>query len=106
MFSGCVVACCGVRAAASAFSLRRFQDKYAISYVVQGRRSLGSRRLNWISFGGQQSWHRYSISMRGAGAATRVIAGVVFQKFIEEQMQVLRLTTPRLKYAWGPVRSG
>jgi len=24
----------------------------------------------------------------------------------EKQMRVLRLTTPRLKYAWGPVRSG
>jgi hypothetical protein len=24
----------------------------------------------------------------------------------EKQMQVLRLTTPRLKDAWGPVRSG
>jgi hypothetical protein len=24
----------------------------------------------------------------------------------EKQMQVLRLTTPKLKSAWGPVRSG
>ncbi len=24
----------------------------------------------------------------------------------EEQKQILRLTTPKLKYAWGPVRSG
>jgi hypothetical protein len=24
----------------------------------------------------------------------------------EEQPQILRLTTPMLKYAWGPVRSG
>jgi hypothetical protein len=52
---------------------------------------------------------------------------LVSQKFIEEQQQILRLTTPRLKstpgapfaqddsifvlfiaeeYAWGPVRSG
>ena len=27
-------------------------------------------------------------------------------KFIEEQLQILRLTTPKLRYAWGPVRSG
>jgi hypothetical protein len=31
---------------------------------------------------------------------------VVTPKFEEEQMQILRLTTPKLKGAWGPVRSG
>jgi len=31
---------------------------------------------------------------------------VVTPKFIEEQPQILRLTTPKLKYVWGPVRSG
>jgi hypothetical protein len=30
---------------------------------------------------------------------------VVSLKFIEEQKQILRLTTPKLKNAWGPVRS-
>jgi len=28
------------------------------------------------------------------------------QMFFERQKQILRLTTPRLKSAWGPVRSG
>jgi hypothetical protein len=31
---------------------------------------------------------------------------VASQKFIEEQQQILRLTTPKLKNVWGPVRSG
>jgi hypothetical protein len=35
-----------------------------------------------------------------------VTTGVVGQKFIEEQLQILRLTTPKLKNVWGPVRSG
>jgi len=26
--------------------------------------------------------------------------------FFEKQQQILRLTTPKLKSAWGPVRSG
>ena len=29
----------------------------------------------------------------------------VSQKFIEDQTQILRLTTPKLKDVWGPVRS-
>jgi hypothetical protein len=32
-------------------------------------------------------------------------SGVVNLKFIEEQPQILRLTTPELKYVRGPVRS-
>jgi hypothetical protein len=33
--------------------------------------------------------------------------GFVFGMDVEkEQTQILRLTTPRLKNAWGPVRSG
>jgi hypothetical protein len=32
-------------------------------------------------------------------------ASVVSLKFIEEQPQILRLTTPKLKSAWGPFRS-
>jgi hypothetical protein len=31
---------------------------------------------------------------------------VVTQKFIEKQPRILRLTTPKLKNVWGPVRSG
>jgi len=31
---------------------------------------------------------------------------VVFQEFVEEQPQILRLTTPELKSVRGPVRSG
>jgi len=27
-------------------------------------------------------------------------------KFVEEQQQILRLTTPKLKSVWGPFRSG
>jgi len=30
----------------------------------------------------------------------------VSQMFFEEQPQILRLTTPKLESAWGPVRSG
>jgi len=33
-------------------------------------------------------------------------SSVVSQMFFEKQMQILRLTTPKLKSAWGPVRSG
>jgi hypothetical protein len=33
-------------------------------------------------------------------------ASVVSQMFFERQQQILRLTTPKLKSAWGPVRSG
>jgi hypothetical protein len=34
-------------------------------------------------------------------------APIVFSaKLIEKQPQILRLTTPKLKNAWGPVRSG
>jgi len=36
-------------------------------------------------------------------------ASVVGQKFVSDarkmQKQILRLTTPKLKYVWGPVRS-
>jgi len=31
---------------------------------------------------------------------------VVSDMFFEKQPQILRLTTPKLKSAWGPVRSG
>jgi hypothetical protein len=31
---------------------------------------------------------------------------VLSPKLIEKQQQILRLTTPKLKSAWGPVRSG
>jgi len=31
---------------------------------------------------------------------------VVFLKFMQEQPQILRLTTPKLKDVWGSVRSG
>jgi hypothetical protein len=31
---------------------------------------------------------------------------VVSQMFVEEQPQILRLTTPKLRSAWGPVHSG
>jgi hypothetical protein len=36
----------------------------------------------------------------------KVLYSVVSLKFIEEQPQILRLTTPELKDVRGPVRSG
>jgi hypothetical protein len=30
----------------------------------------------------------------------------VVDELTEEQKQILRLTTPKLKYVWGPFRSG
>ncbi len=39
------------------------------------------------------------------GWVVRILDGVVLPKLIEKQMQVLRVTTPKLKNAWGPVRS-
>jgi hypothetical protein len=35
----------------------------------------------------------------------RMSAGVLSLKLIEEQPQILRLTIPKLKDVWGPVRS-
>ena len=40
--------------------LERFQDRYTVSGVVQGRRSLGSRQLDCITFEVRQSWNRSS----------------------------------------------
>jgi hypothetical protein len=39
------------------------------------------------------------------GAGTTKVADVVSLKFIEEQTQILRLTTPELEDVRGPVRS-
>jgi hypothetical protein len=35
-----------------------------------------------------------------------ILARVLSSKFIEKQKKILRLTTPKLRSAWGPVRSG
>jgi hypothetical protein len=39
--------------------LEQFQDRYTASGVVQGRCSLGSRRLDCIHFVVRQSWNRF-----------------------------------------------
>ena len=44
-----------------------------------------------------------ALSYGQGGVITR--ASVVGLKFIEGQPQILRLTTPKLKDVWGPVRS-
>ena len=43
--------------------------------------------------------------MANDGAGCTQVASVLSLKFIEEQTQILRLTTPKLKDVWGPVRS-
>jgi hypothetical protein len=48
----------------------------------------------------------WSISPVSVEWFSRVPPGVVSQMYSEKQPQILRLTTPKLKSAWGPVRSG
>ncbi len=38
--------------------------------------------------------------------SSMIEASVVSLRFIEEQPQILRLTTPKLRSVWGPFRSG
>jgi hypothetical protein len=42
----------------------------------------------------------------GKNAGVGRVGGLALEKLIEKQQQILRLTTPKLKSAWGPVRSG
>ena len=44
----------------NAVSLERNQSRCALLVLVQGRRSLGSRRLERCGFGLQSLWFRYS----------------------------------------------
>ena len=54
--------------------LRRFQDRYTLSGFVERRRSLGSRRLDCICFGEQQSWNRYCVSPSQVPVVEKYIA--------------------------------
>ena len=55
---------------------------------------------------GQQSGARHAGYDRDSGESGRDKLSGVSLKFVEEQKRILRLTTPKLKCIWGPVRSG
>jgi hypothetical protein len=61
----------------------------------------GQRGLMKISRG----WVIYSFAGATGDTLLRPIYRVVSLKFVEEQKQILRLTTPELKDVRGPVRS-
>ena len=49
---------------------------------------------------------RLESNAQEAGVFGSKQSSVVRLKLVEEQPQILRLTTPKLKDVWGPVRSG
>jgi hypothetical protein len=50
-------------------------------------------------------WSAITIGVPGINPLTSKISSVVSLKLVEEQKQILRLTTPELKDVRGPVRS-